>query len=553
MASGSGSRPCSSARASMSTAMAIAGWRARTTCGSKRTSCRSAAAASFNGRTSSGFVYAANSMIEEPKINRNLALELLRVTEAGALAAAPLQGRGNKEAADARAVEAIRSALASVDMKGTVVIGEGEKDEAPMLYFGEPIGNGLEPELDVAVDPIEGTSLTASGLPGAISVVALAERGTMFTTHAHYMQKLVVGRRARGVIDLEMPVEWNLRRIAKAEGLPVQELTVVVLERDRNNDVIAQIRDVGARIKLITAGHVAAALEAALETRSVVHCMMGSGGATEGVLAACAIKTIGGDMQAKLHFRDDKEKEMAIKEGHTPGKVLCLDDLCSGNDICVAATGSTSGGRVKGVRYEDVYAYTQSMVLRSASGTMRIVDAYHPIEKLRAKGLLPEQVAVRCALRTRDSSWSRPANRWAPRSGSGSQPPGSSLASGLRRPRSSRCWKACWPEPTRPWSMHSPVAFVSRKPSSQSTRRSPTLPPRQRRSSRPRSWPSRSWCGNRWSRRSSTWSTGLSQRSCPVPVTNRRRPSIARSSHSCVSCRRSLALRKPRSRRWPKP
>src|SRR5258708_3305259 len=242
-------------------------------------------------------------MIEEPKINRNLALELLRVTEAGALAAAPLQGRGNKEAADARAVEAIRNALASVDMKGTVVIGEGEKDEAPMLYFGEPIGNGLEPEVDVAVDPIEGTSLTASGLPGAISVVALAGGGTMFTTHAHYMQKLVVGRRARGVIDLEMPVEWNLRRIAKAEGLPVQELTVVVLERDRNRDVIAQIRDVGARIKLITAGDVAAALEAALETRSGVHCMIGSGVATEGVLAARSIKPGGRGIQPELPFR----------------------------------------------------------------------------------------------------------------------------------------------------------------------------------------------------------------------------------------------------------
>ncbi|HLZ95611.1 MAG TPA: class II fructose-bisphosphatase [Candidatus Dormibacteraeota bacterium] len=328
-------------------------------------------------------------------INRNLALELLRVTEAGALAAAPLQGRGNKEAADARAVEAIREALADVDMRGTVVIGEGEKDEAPMLYFGEQIGNGLEPEVDVAVDPIEGTSLTASGLPGAISVVALAQRGSMLTTHVHYMTKLVVGRRARGVIDLEMPVEWNLRRIAKAEGLPVQELSVVVLERDRNKDIVAQIREVGARIKLITAGDVAGALEAALETRFGIHCMMGSGGATEGVLAACAIKTIGGDMQAKLFFRNDEEREMAIKEGHKPGKVLCLDDLCSGDDIFFAATGITSGELLKGVRYEDVYAYTQSMVLRSTSGTMRIVDAYHPIEKLRAKGLLPEQVAIR--------------------------------------------------------------------------------------------------------------------------------------------------------------
>jgi fructose-1,6-bisphosphatase II len=333
--------------------------------------------------------------IKESIINRNLALELLRVTEAGALAAAPLQGRGNKDAADGRAVEAIREALASVDMKGTVVIGEGEKDEAPMLYFGEEIGNGLEPEVDVAVDPIEGTSLTASGLPGAISVVALAERGTMLTTHVHYMQKLVVGRRARGVIDLEMPVEWNLRRIAKAEGLPVQELTVVVLERERNKEIVSQIREVGARIKLITAGDVAGALEAALETRFGIHCMMGSGGATEGVLAACAIKTIGGDMQAKLFFRDDKEKERAISEGHTPGKLLTLDDLCSGNDIFFAATGITSGELLHGVRYEDVYAYTQSMVLRSQSGTMRIVDAYHPIDKLRAKGLLPEQVRIR--------------------------------------------------------------------------------------------------------------------------------------------------------------
>ena len=217
----------------------------------------------------------------------------------------------------------------------------------------------------------------------------------MFTTHVPYMLKLVVGRRARGVIDLDMPVEWNLLRIAGAEGLPVQELTVVVLERERNREIIAQIRDVGARIKLITAGDVAGALEATLEMRSGVHCMMGSGGATEGVLAACAIKTIGGDMQARLFFRDEAEKEVAVKEGHKPNQVLCLDDLCSGTDIFFAATGITSGELLKGVRYEDVYAYTQSMVLRSTSGTMRIVDAYHPIDNLRAKGLLPEQVAVR--------------------------------------------------------------------------------------------------------------------------------------------------------------
>src|SRR5260370_419656 len=226
-------------------------------------------------------------MIEEPRHTRNLALELLRVTEAGALAAAPLQGRGNKEAADQRAVEAMREALLDVDMKGTVVIGEGEKDEAPMLYFGEQIGNGLEPEVDVAVDPIEGTSLTASGLPGAISVVAVSLRDSMFTTHGPYMQQLVVGRLAAGSIGLESAVEVDLRRSAQD-----------------------------------------------------------------------------------------------------------LDDLCSGSDIVFAATGITTGELLKGVRYEDVYAYTQSMVLRSASGTMRIVDAYHPIDKLRAKGLLPEQVAL---------------------------------------------------------------------------------------------------------------------------------------------------------------
>src|SRR6266850_134930 len=387
-------QPCSSAPACTWTAPVIAGWPARRTCGSKLTSFRSAAAARARDSGYATRRHVGRGEIMDQEMDRNLALELLRVTEAGALAAAPLQGRGDKMGADGRAVEAIRNAMASVDMKGTVVIGEGEKDEAPMLYFGEQIGNGLEPEVDVAVDPIEGTSLTASGLPGAISVVALAERGTMFTSHVHYMQKLVVGRRATGVIDLEMPVEWNLNRIAKAEGLPVQELTVVVLDRDRNSDVITQIRDVGARIKLITAGDVAGALEAALETRFGIHCMMGSGGATEGVLAACAIKTIGGDMQAKLHFRDDSEKEIAIKEGHDPNKVLCLDDLCSGSDIFFAATGITSGELLKGVRYEDVYAYTQSMVLRSASGTMRIVDAYHPIDKLRTKGLLPEQVAV---------------------------------------------------------------------------------------------------------------------------------------------------------------
>jgi fructose-1,6-bisphosphatase II len=324
-------------------------------------------------------------------MDRNLALELLRVTEAAALAAAPLQGRGDKLAADQRAVDAMRSALASVDMKGTVVIGEGEKDEAPMLYFGEEIGNGLEPEVDVAVDPIDGTEFTANMLPGAMSVVALAERGTMYSTHVHYMDKLVVGRRARGVIDIDMPVEWNLKRIAKAEGLHPRDLTVIILDRDRNKAIIEQVREVGPRISLISGGDVAGAITAANEQITGKHVLMGSGGATEGVLAACAVKCLQGDMQAKLYLRDDAERDIARSEGHGD-KVITIDELCSGENIFFAATGITTGDLLKGVRYEDFYAYTHSMVLRLASGTMRYVDAWHEMTKLREKGLLPEQV-----------------------------------------------------------------------------------------------------------------------------------------------------------------
>src|SRR5262250_1453796 len=254
--------------------------------------------------------------MSQPPLDRNLALELLRVTEGAALAAAPLQGRGAEKEADQRAVDAMRSRLASVDMKGTVVIGEGEKDEAPMLYFGEEVGNGLEPAVDVAVDPIDGTRLTASGQPGALAVVALAERGTMFTTHVHYMDKLVVGRRARGVIDIDMPVEWNLRRIAKAEGLHPRDLVVVILDRERNQEIVHQVRDVGARIRLISDGDVAGAIMAALETKTGMHVLMGSGGATEGVIAACAVKALGGDMQSRLLLRDENEQVMAASEGY---------------------------------------------------------------------------------------------------------------------------------------------------------------------------------------------------------------------------------------------
>ena len=333
-----------------------------------------------------------NGRLGTSNSSRNLALELLRVTEGAALAAAPLQGRGDKEAADQRAVDAMRARLASVDMKGTVVIGEGEKDEAPMLYFGEELGNGLEPEVDVAVDPIDGTEFTANGLPGAMSVVALAERGSMFTTHVHYMDKLVVGRKARGVIDIEMPIEWNLRRIAKTEALHPRDLTVIILDRERNRDVIQQVREVGCRISLISGGDVAGAISAAMEQVSGKHVLMGSGGATEGVLAACAVKCLQGDMQARLLLRDGDEVAVAETEGHKPGKVLSMDDLCSGSDIFFAATGITTGDLLKGVRYDEFYAYTHSMVLRHASGTMRLVDAYHEMSKLREWKLLPEQV-----------------------------------------------------------------------------------------------------------------------------------------------------------------
>jgi fructose-1,6-bisphosphatase II len=332
--------------------------------------------------------------VSDQTYDRNLALELLRATEAAALAAAPLQGRGDKEAADQRAVDAMRAALASVDMKGTVVIGEGEKDEAPMLYFGEEIGNGMEPEVDVAVDPIDGTEFTANGLPGAMSVVALAERGTMFTTHIHYMEKLVVGRRARGVIDIEMPVDWNLKRIAKAEGLHPRDLTVVILNRERNREIIEQVRDVGSMISLISGGDVAAAIAAAHPEMSHKHVLMGSGGATEGVLAACGVKCLQGDMQSKFYFRNDEERETVRAEGHKLDAVFGIDDLCSGKDIFFAATGITTGDLLRGVRYEDFYAYTHSMVLRSASYTIRYVDAYHDMSKLRQKGLLPEQVML---------------------------------------------------------------------------------------------------------------------------------------------------------------
>ncbi len=318
-------------------------------------------------------------------IDRNLALELVRVTEGAAMAAARHMGRNNKEEADGAAVDSMRRSLGYVDMDGVVVIGEGEKDEAPMLYIGEHVGNGNEPRVDVAVDPIEGTRLLARGLPGSISTVALAERGSMFQTHCFYMEKLIVGPRAARVIDITDSVAANLRRIAKAEGRSVEDLTVVVLDRPRHEKLLGEIRSAGARVKLITDGDVPAGLMAVMEHRTGIDVLMGIGGATEGVLAACAVKCVGGGMQARLWPRDDAERQLVRDEGTDPDRVFTLNDLCSGDNVFFAATGITDGELLGGVRFRGRYAETHSVVMRSYSGTIRYVEAQHDIERLQLR------------------------------------------------------------------------------------------------------------------------------------------------------------------------
>jgi fructose-1,6-bisphosphatase II len=321
-------------------------------------------------------------------IDRNLALELVRVTEGAAMAAARYMGRNNTEEADGAAVDSMRRSLGFVDMDGVVVIGEGEKDEAPMLYIGERVGNGNPPEVDVAVDPIEGTRLLARGLPGSISTVALAERGSMFYTHCFYMEKLIVGPRAARVIDITDTVAANLRRIARAEGRSVEDLTVVVLDRERHAGLLDEIRSAGARVKLITDGDVPAGLMAVMEHRTGIDVLMGIGGATEGVLAACAVKCVGGGMQARLWPRDDAERDLVSAEGKDPGRVLQLDDLCSGENVFFAATGITDGELLQGVRFRGRYAETHSLVMRSYSGTIRYVEAQHDIERLQLRPVI---------------------------------------------------------------------------------------------------------------------------------------------------------------------
>jgi fructose-1,6-bisphosphatase II len=314
--------------------------------------------------------------------DRNLALELVRVTEAAALAAGRWVGRGDKNAADQAAVDAMRSMLDSVSMDGTVVIGEGEKDEAPMLFNGEEIGDGTGPQVDVAVDPLEGTRLTALGQPNAIAVIAVAERGTMFFPGAAvYMEKIAVGPVGIDVVDINATPTENVQAVANVKGVSPREIAVVVLERDRHNELIAELRDAGAKVNLIRDGDVAPAIAAA-QPGTGVDILYGIGGTPEGVISAAALKCVGGGIQGKLWPRDDEERQKLVRAGLDPKRVLTTDDLVAGHDVFVAATGVTNGSLLRGVRYLPNGAITDSIVMRSRSGTTRRIEATHALDKL---------------------------------------------------------------------------------------------------------------------------------------------------------------------------
>jgi fructose-1,6-bisphosphatase II len=314
--------------------------------------------------------------------DRNLALELVRVTEAAALGAGRWIGRGDKEAADQAAVDGMRAILDTVSMDGVVVIGEGEKDEAPMLFNGEEVGDGHGPAVDVAVDPLEGTRLTAKGQPNAIAVIALAERGTMFFPGAAvYMDKIATGTEAIGVVDIDAPPRENVERVARAKGMRPSEISVVVLERDRHEALIDELRETGAKVHLITDGDVAPAIAAARPTTGV-DLLMGIGGTPEGVIAAAALKCVGGGVQGKLWPRNAEERHELLEAGFDLDRVLTTDDLVSGQDVFVAATGVTTGALLRGVRYLPGGAVTDSIVMRSRSGTVRRIEATHSFDKL---------------------------------------------------------------------------------------------------------------------------------------------------------------------------
>jgi fructose-1,6-bisphosphatase II len=322
--------------------------------------------------------------VSRPAPDRNIALELVRVTEAGAMAAARWIGRGEKEAADGAAVDAMRTVLDTVRMRGVVVIGEGEKDKAPMLYNGEEVGSGEGPEVDVAVDPLEGTRLTALGQPNAIAVIAVAERGTMlFPGAAVYMEKIAVGPRALAAIDITKSPAENVNAVAEALGKTPREVDVVVLERDRHDALIAELRAAGARVRLIRDGDVAPAIAAA-RPGTGVDLLYGIGGTPEGVISAAALKCVGGGIQGRLWPRDEQERQALLEAGLDPEHVLHTDDLVSGSDVFVAATGVTTGALLRGVHYSHNGIETDSIVMRSRSGTVRRVAATHSLDKLSA-------------------------------------------------------------------------------------------------------------------------------------------------------------------------
>jgi fructose-1,6-bisphosphatase II len=324
-------------------------------------------------------------LITEPAApDRNLAMELVRVTEAAAMAAARWVGRGDKNGADGAAVNAMRQLINTVSMKGVVVIGEGEKDNAPMLYNGEHVGDGSGAECDVAVDPIDGTRLTAMGMNNAIAVLAVAPRGSMYDPSAvFYMEKLVTGPEAAEVVDIEKPIADNIAAIARAKGSSPHDVTVVILDRPRHKDIVRQVRATGVRIKFIPDGDVAGAIMAAREGTGV-DLLLGIGGTPEGIIAACAIKALGGVLQGRLWPQGDEERQKAIAAGHDLDRVLTTDDLVTSDDVFFAATGITDGELVDGVRYRKGTAYTHSLVMRSRSGTIRTIASEHKLSKLRA-------------------------------------------------------------------------------------------------------------------------------------------------------------------------
>jgi fructose-1,6-bisphosphatase II len=315
--------------------------------------------------------------------DRNLGLELMRATEAAAMAAGRWSGRGEKETGDQAAVDAMRYVLANVAMRGTVVIGEGEKDEAPMLFNGEKVGNGQGPQYDIAVDPVDGTSLLASGRPNSIAVIAAADRGSMYDPSAvFYMDKLVVGKHLADAVDILAPVEDNIRAVARELGGRVTDVTVCVLDRPRHHELVERIRSTGARTRLFSDGDVAASLAAATDGTGI-DLLVGVGGTPEGIITACALKALGGTIQARLHPTSGNEERRAREAGHDLDRILHTDDLVSGDNTFFAATGITDGDLLRGVRYTREGAVTQSLVMRSRSGTTRLVESSHVLEKVR--------------------------------------------------------------------------------------------------------------------------------------------------------------------------